>query len=99
MVQPERPQTMKAKLIPSNSITIELDGKPVQGTFKLESEWEGFMKLVCDSPHNAIIVYKPKSPVNPWDYILPIFGGGKQTIGNVESIETDVVASTVTAKG
>ncbi len=89
---------MKAKLIPSNTISIELDGKPVPGTFKLESEWEGFMKLVCDSPINTIIVYKPKSPTNPWDYILPIFGGGKQTLGKIESIETEVVASTVTPK-
>ena len=90
---------MKAKLIPPNSITIELDGKLIPGTFKLESEWEGFMKLVSDAPHNTIIVYKPKSPVNPWDYILPIFGGGNQTIGKVDSIETDVVASTVNLKG
>lgn len=89
---------MKAKLIPSNSISIELDGKPIPGDFKLESEWEGFMKLVSTSPVNTIIVYKPKVPSNPWDYILPIFGGGKQTIGKVESIETDVVASTVSSK-
>lgn len=88
---------MKAKLIPSNSISIELDGKPVAGTFKLESEWEGFMKLVCKSPVNTIIVYKPKSPQNPFDYLSPIFGGGKQSIGNFESIETEVVASTVSA--
>jgi hypothetical protein len=86
---------MKAKLIPSNIITIELDGKPVQGSFKLESEWEGFMKLVCDSPHNTIIVYKPKSPTNPWNFILPIFGGGAQTVGNIEAVVTEVVASTI----
>jgi len=86
---------MKAKLIPSNIITIELDGKPVQGSFRLESEWEGFMKLVSDAPRETIIVYKPKSPSNPWDFILPIFGGGAQTVGNIEAVETEVVASTV----
>ena len=86
---------MKAKLIPSKIINIEIDGKPVPGNFRVESEWEGFMKLVCDSPIQTIIVYKPESPKNPWDYIDSIFGGGKQTIGKIESVETEVVASTV----
>lgn len=86
---------MKAKLIPSNEISLEIDGKPVTGKFRVESEWEGFMKLKCESPIFTIIVYKPEAPSNPWDFIAPIFGGGKQAIGNVESIEVEVVASTV----
>ena len=85
---------MKAKIIPSKSVTVEIDGKPVQGNFRVESEWEGFMKLVSDSPINIIIVYKPSRPQNPWDFILPVFGGG-QSPEKTESIEIDVVASTV----
>lgn len=85
---------MKAKIIPSKNVTVEIDGRPISGNFRVESEWEGFMKLVSDSPRETIIVYKPARPQNPWDFILPIFGGG-QSPEKTESIETDVVASTV----
>ena len=85
---------MKAKIIPSKDVSVEIDGKPLQGKFRVESEWEGFIKLVSNAPRETLIVYKPKSPENPWDFISSIFGGGQSPL-NTESIETEVVATTV----
>ena len=85
---------MKVTIIPSNTVSIEIDGKPISGSFQIVSEWEGFLKLESSSPRNSLIVKKPPSPNNPFDFIQAIFGGG-QAPDKTKSIEADLIASTL----
>lgn len=81
---------MKAKLIPSTEMTLEIDGNPVRGNFTIESEWEGFLKLRCNAPCATVIVRKPALAMNPYDFVPTIFGGGQKPEA-LKSIEVEVV--------
>lgn len=81
---------MKVKITPSVDLKIEIDGNAINGTFRIESEWEGFIKLRCDGPCATVIVRKPALAMNPYDYVPTIFGGG-QNPEKLKSIETEVV--------
>lgn len=85
---------MKIKLIPSKEITVEIDGVRVPGVFKVESEWNGLLKLVCTGPCSSIIIQKPNRVGNPYDYIAPIFGGG-QAPEKMEAIEAEVLSTDI----
>lgn len=57
-----------------------VDGIELNGTFRVVSEWEGFVKLQCDGPRRDIIIRKPHVPhVNQFDLIPKLFGGNRDT--------------------
>lgn len=68
---------MKATLKPCNEVEVEIEGTKLPGRFRVASEWEGFVKLVSDSPRQELIVHQMPPPKNPWDYIAKIFGGNR----------------------
>lgn len=82
---------MKAKLTPSQAISVEIDGVPITGNFYIESEWEGFLKLKSTIPVMTVIVRKPERVGNPYDYVTTLFGGG-QAPEKTKSIEAEVIS-------
>ncbi len=67
---------MKAVITIVQHFTVEIDGKPVHGEFKVCGEWEGMVKLECSSPHGALIIREPCiAHVNKYDLIPKMFGG------------------------
>jgi len=65
-------------LIQLPTFEIVVDGEKLPGTYTVESEWEGFVKLSSQTPINSIIVRVPrKPPGNHYDLIPKIFGGNR----------------------
>jgi hypothetical protein len=75
------PNTIKLRQLPT--FQIEVDGQLANGTFTVESEWEGFVKLVCSSggPLSHVIIRKPHigHGQNIHDLIPKLFGGNRDT--------------------
>jgi len=66
----------KVTITQSVTFTVEVDGKPVRGDWKMESEWNGFVELKCDAPMMKLIIRKPHIPhINSYDVLHPLFGG------------------------
>lgn len=66
----------KVTITQSVNFTVEVDGKPVHGNWKMESEWNGFIELKCDAPIMRLIIHKPQvSHLNHWNILHPLFGG------------------------
>lgn len=62
------------------TFNLIVDGVELPGTFKVDSEWEGFVKLRCDSPCSTIIIRKPHVPhINIYDLIPKLFGGKRES--------------------
>lgn len=86
---------MKAKLIPSKDIQIEISGKVI-GTFRIESEWENFVKLKSRGPNRTIIIFQPPKPTNVYDMLSTILGENKKpdespfVEGTIVSIDFDL---------
>lgn len=65
----------KIKIIPKLALTIEIDGKKVSGCFRIDSEWNGLLKLSCDAPMGHIIIRPIAGLVRSEQYVPKIFGG------------------------
>lgn len=73
-----QPKTITLTQLPT--FEVEVDGKKLAGTFRVVSEWEGFVKLECDGPCETIIIEQPYVPLpNRFDMIPKIFGGNRET--------------------
>jgi hypothetical protein len=85
---------MTAKISPRFAVRVEIDKKEILGDFSVVSEWEGMIKLESNCPVQRIIIRKPKTPGNPFDFVHSIFGGG-QSPEKLKSIEAEVVFTDV----
>lgn len=68
---------MTVNLIPTDTFKLEIDGEPIQGEFRIESEWHGMVALVSDAPVRRIIIKRPPRPSNHYDLLLKVFGGNR----------------------
>lgn len=83
------------------TLEIELNGTKVRGTFTLESEWNGLMKLVCNSPIMHLIIKRPNhSHLNQFDKLHPIFGGNVANwMKDPQTLEIEAVAHSIDIGG
>lgn len=81
---------MKAKITIQQRFTVEIDGKPVNGDFKIVNDWEGMIKLECTGPCGSLIIHQPTRPANSYD-VVPKMLGGNVPNGKEITFEADVV--------
>jgi hypothetical protein len=81
---------MRAKIIVKQHFEIEIDGKPVNGSYRIVGDWEGMVKLSCDGPVGALIIHSPDKPKNSYD-LIPKMLGGNAINGAEITFEAEVV--------
>ncbi len=85
---------MKVKIIPQIRLTLEIDGEPVSGTFKLEGIWNGLACLSgADGRSQKVIIKHPGvSHLNVYDSVLKLFGGNAQSDADIKPVEAEGVS-------
>lgn len=81
---------MKAKITIKQVFQIEIDGKPVEGSFSVVSDWEGLVKLESTSPMGSLLIHTPLKQLNTYDLIPKMLGGNKPN-GEPLTFEAEVV--------
>lgn len=82
---------MKASITIRQTFVVEIDGKPVNGEFKIAESWEGMVKLSCDAPVGTLIIERPSiSRANIYDLIPKMLGGNCEN-GKELKFEAEVI--------
>lgn len=81
---------MRAKITIKQTYEVEIDGKPVNGSFQEDSEWEGMIRLKSDSPMGSLIIQNITKSANSYD-LIPKILGGNLPVGKEITFEADVV--------
>lgn len=81
---------MKARITIKQTFTVEIDGKPVSGDFKIASDWEGMVKLECSGPCGSLIIHPPPHLIHVHDLVPKMLGGNVQN-GKEITFEAEVV--------
>ncbi len=82
---------MKAVITVHPHLTVEIDGKPVYGEFKIVGDWEGMVKLECYSPCGSLIINPPyMGSINIYNLVPKMLGGNAEN-GKEITFEAEVV--------
>lgn len=81
----------KIKITPKLVLTVEIDGKKSTGSFFIESEWNGLIKLKCDSPIGNVII-RPLGPMKRSEQYVPRLFGGNLNTPSPPSIEAELIS-------
>lgn len=87
---------MKVKITPKITLTLEIDGEHVDGTFKLDGIWNGLACLRGTGGQvQSVVIKQPAiSHLNVYDAVLKVFGGNAQSDADIKPVEAEGVTKT-----